>query len=169
MGHQGNSLDHHQCSDKSQISGFLKKMIDFSINFEGQNKFVVKKPEICDLSEHWWWSRQLPWWPGQCRTPWYISFYIGLVLAHCGKEGVFTKVEEDESPLFFLMGLYFLNFVKILLLAEICVVVLYSSWCLYLYLKLVQHQHQPASPACDCVISLFYYFANTNSTSLHNI
>ena len=42
-----------------------------------------KKPEFRDLTEHWWWSRQLPWLPGQCRNSWFNLLNLNLVPGQC--------------------------------------------------------------------------------------
>ena len=43
----------------------------------------LKKPELCDLTEHWRWFPQWPWLAGYLQTPVYNSKINYLAVAQC--------------------------------------------------------------------------------------
>ena len=42
-----------------------------------------KKPDFWDLTAHWGWFPQWPFWPGQCQTSWFNSLNPNLALDPC--------------------------------------------------------------------------------------
>ena len=58
-----------------------------SKNFLGPPKTqkidFLKKPDLCDLTEHWRWFPQWPWSPGYHQTPVFNSKINYLAVAQC--------------------------------------------------------------------------------------
>ena len=77
-----------------------------------KKNIFFKKPEFRDLTNHWGWFPQLPWWPRQWQTSWVNSLNPNSALAPCVKLLHYRDWKTEEKVKSALKEVTDLHFLK---------------------------------------------------------